>query len=843
MPKMGISVSEGTILEWRKQPGDWIEADETIADVTTDKVDVEIPSPASGRLARLIAEPGETRAGRRADRRDRRRREAGRGASRRGAKPAAGSSAEPRPEAGGGRSIRRSPTGRGSSRRWCGGSPTSTASTSSRSRAPGSAGGCARRTCSRTSSRRRQRPGEAGAGAAHRVAVPARRAGAGRSRAAGGDRRAARAASGASRCRRCARRSPSTWSRAGGPSAHCTTIVEVDMSRVAARRARAQGADEAARRAAHLPRLRRPGDGRGAAGVPGPERVGRRRRDRLPRRRQPRDRGRARRRADRAGDPAGAAAQRSRGWRRRSPTSPSGRARSASSPTRSTAARSRSPTRASSARCSRRRSSTSRRWRSSTSRRSSSGRWWSRGRTGDSIAIRPMTYLPMSWDHRALDGAEAAQFLSRVKRRLEGWEVELMAIAIETPGNGRAGRRAGLDRRTPRSRRSPSTTSSSPCAAASAAARTAIVAIHSTALGPALGGLRIWHYPATIDARARRAAAGGRDDLQGGRRRARPRRRQGRDLRARRRPRRASGAGRRCSTSATWSSRSTAATSPPRTSASAPADLVAIGERTGHLTGLPPERGGSGDPSPFTAIGRRGRDPRLRRATRFGDSRSARPSASCVVGLGHVGAALARRLAAAGCELIVSDIDPRKRALAERARRRLGRARRRRCWPSATCSRPARSAARSRPTTSARLRCEIVCGSANNQLADEALADVLAERGDPLRARLHRQRGRPDPRLHARSRATRRGARSRSPRGSRRPSAGVLELAARARDHAARRGARARRASGSTRLCETELRWTSCSVVRAGLVPYDEARRVQKALEAARQRGRGRRRC
>jgi 2-oxoglutarate dehydrogenase E2 component (dihydrolipoamide succinyltransferase) len=60
MPKMGISVSEGTILEWRKQPGDWVEADETIADVTTDKVDVEIPSPASGRLARIIADPGDT---------------------------------------------------------------------------------------------------------------------------------------------------------------------------------------------------------------------------------------------------------------------------------------------------------------------------------------------------------------------------------------------------------------------------------------------------------------------------------------------------------------------------------------------------------------------------------------------------------------------------------------------------------------------------------------------------------------------------------------------------------------------------------------------------------------
>ncbi len=60
MPKMGISVSEGTIVEWRKRPGDWVEADETIADVTTDKVDVEIPSPATGRVARLLIEAGES---------------------------------------------------------------------------------------------------------------------------------------------------------------------------------------------------------------------------------------------------------------------------------------------------------------------------------------------------------------------------------------------------------------------------------------------------------------------------------------------------------------------------------------------------------------------------------------------------------------------------------------------------------------------------------------------------------------------------------------------------------------------------------------------------------------
>ena len=60
MPQMGISVSEGTILEWRKAVGDHVEADETICDVTTDKVDVEIPSPATGVLARILAEPGQT---------------------------------------------------------------------------------------------------------------------------------------------------------------------------------------------------------------------------------------------------------------------------------------------------------------------------------------------------------------------------------------------------------------------------------------------------------------------------------------------------------------------------------------------------------------------------------------------------------------------------------------------------------------------------------------------------------------------------------------------------------------------------------------------------------------
>ncbi|HEX6115466.1 MAG TPA: dihydrolipoamide acetyltransferase family protein [Solirubrobacterales bacterium] len=60
MPQMGVSVAEGTIVEWRKRPGDWVEADEMVCDITTDKIDVEVPSPASGRLAKIVAEPGDT---------------------------------------------------------------------------------------------------------------------------------------------------------------------------------------------------------------------------------------------------------------------------------------------------------------------------------------------------------------------------------------------------------------------------------------------------------------------------------------------------------------------------------------------------------------------------------------------------------------------------------------------------------------------------------------------------------------------------------------------------------------------------------------------------------------
>ena len=60
MPQMGVSVSEGTITRWAKAEGETIEADETIVEISTDKVDTEVPSPASGVVRELFAGEGDT---------------------------------------------------------------------------------------------------------------------------------------------------------------------------------------------------------------------------------------------------------------------------------------------------------------------------------------------------------------------------------------------------------------------------------------------------------------------------------------------------------------------------------------------------------------------------------------------------------------------------------------------------------------------------------------------------------------------------------------------------------------------------------------------------------------
>jgi 2-oxoglutarate dehydrogenase E1 component len=60
MPQMGESVTEGTVLGWLKQAGDQVERDEPLVEVSTDKVDTEIPAPASGVLTKILVEPDQT---------------------------------------------------------------------------------------------------------------------------------------------------------------------------------------------------------------------------------------------------------------------------------------------------------------------------------------------------------------------------------------------------------------------------------------------------------------------------------------------------------------------------------------------------------------------------------------------------------------------------------------------------------------------------------------------------------------------------------------------------------------------------------------------------------------
>src|SRR6266480_7938460 len=60
MPQMGVSVSEGTITKWLKQPGESIELDEPLLEISTDKVDTEVPSPGAGVVQQILVQEGET---------------------------------------------------------------------------------------------------------------------------------------------------------------------------------------------------------------------------------------------------------------------------------------------------------------------------------------------------------------------------------------------------------------------------------------------------------------------------------------------------------------------------------------------------------------------------------------------------------------------------------------------------------------------------------------------------------------------------------------------------------------------------------------------------------------
>ena len=60
MPQMGVSVSEGTVTKWLKQVGDAIGRDEPLLEISTDKVDTEVPSPGEGVVAEILVQEGET---------------------------------------------------------------------------------------------------------------------------------------------------------------------------------------------------------------------------------------------------------------------------------------------------------------------------------------------------------------------------------------------------------------------------------------------------------------------------------------------------------------------------------------------------------------------------------------------------------------------------------------------------------------------------------------------------------------------------------------------------------------------------------------------------------------
>src|SRR5579862_3776569 len=60
MPQMGESIVEGTLTKWLKHQGQQVERDEPLFEISTDKVDTEIPSPAAGTLAEILVEEGKT---------------------------------------------------------------------------------------------------------------------------------------------------------------------------------------------------------------------------------------------------------------------------------------------------------------------------------------------------------------------------------------------------------------------------------------------------------------------------------------------------------------------------------------------------------------------------------------------------------------------------------------------------------------------------------------------------------------------------------------------------------------------------------------------------------------
>lgn len=155
-------------------------------------------------------------------------------------------------------------------------------------------------------------------------------------------------------------------------------------------------------------------------------------------------------------------------------------------------------------------------------------------------------------------------------------------------------------------------------------------------------------------------------------------------------------------------------------------DMETIAERTRHVTGLATQRGGSGDPSPWTALGV---EAAIRVACeRVFGSTSLEGRRVAVVGVGSVGGRLAELLAEGGAELVLADIDARRSALADRLAAR---------WtdPESALTAdvdvlaPCALGGVLDEAIVPRLRARAVAGAANNQLAVEPVGALLADRG------------------------------------------------------------------------------------------------------------------
>jgi leucine dehydrogenase len=155
-------------------------------------------------------------------------------------------------------------------------------------------------------------------------------------------------------------------------------------------------------------------------------------------------------------------------------------------------------------------------------------------------------------------------------------------------------------------------------------------------------------------------------------------------------------------------------------------DMSVIAAQTPYVAGLARSRGGSGDPSPYTALGV---EVSIRAACEraFGDP-SLRGRRICVLGLGHVGSRVAKRCARGGARLIVADVDEHRRTVG----RQLGAtwAAPEVAWESEVdVLAPCALGGLLDDETVPRLRCQVIAGAANNQLASEGIAERLQSRG------------------------------------------------------------------------------------------------------------------